>query len=351
MKIAIVFASNLWFAPYIQNYTRLLDDWGVNYELIYWDRFKEEPESPNVFSCLPSKSKLAKFKEYFQFANFVKRRIESVNFDKIIISGPQTALLLSSFLNIKYKGKYILDYRDLSIEQIPLLKWRYKRLLKNSYANVISSPGFAQYLPEGFSFIISHNFNITLVRTALSTSAQPYKSNPLRILTIGGIRDYSSNSEEILSLSNADNVILDFVGKGPAKESLENLANKIGAKNIFFSGYYKKEDEIDIIKKSTFINIYYPKIKSHSSALSNRFYNSLMLCRPMIVTKGGIQAYFAEKYKVGIVVDSADEILTSVEKWISEVDFNAYEKQCKTLLAEFLADDNQFRDAVYGFCH
>lgn len=349
MKIAIVFASNLWFAPYIQNYTKLFDEWSVNYELIYWDRFEEEQGNPNVFSCKISKGKYAKYPQYYQFAQFVRHRIESENFDKIIMSGPQTALLLRSFLTKKYKDKYILDYRDLSIEQIPILKWLYKKLLKCSFANVISSTGFKDYLPKGFDFLISHNFNIDLVKDALIATAKPYPTAPIRILTIGGIRDYSSNSEEIIALSNIENIKLDFVGRGPSTESLENLANEIGAKNVSFSGYYDKKDEADIVKNSSFINIYYPKIKTHISALSNRFYNSLMYCRPMIVTKGGIQGSYAEKYHVGIAVNSADEILPGIKEWIRETDFAEYERNCKILLVDLLKDYNHFKGVLHNF--
>lgn len=132
-------------------------------------------------------------------------------------------------------------------------------------------------------------------------------------------------------------------------EALEKLANEIGTKNITFTGYYEKKDEVDIVLKSSFMNIYYPKIKSHSSALSNRFYNSLMYCRPMIVTKGGVQGNYAEKYHVGISIDSADQILGEIKKWIETVNFVEYQENCKKLLEEFLNDYESFKESVYNF--
>lgn len=349
MKVAIVFASNLWFAPYIQNYTKLFDQWRINYELIYWDRFQEEPNKPNVFSYIPRKGRLTKFLDYYRFARFIKKRIISEKFDKIIMSGPQTALLMRSFLTQTYKGRYILDYRDLSIEQNPVMKWRYRKLLDNSFVNVISSPGFADYLPQGYKFLISHNFDIDHVKKALASDIPPFSHKPIKILTIGGIRDYSSNSEVIISLSNVENLQMDFVGKGSSKEALEKLANEIGAKNITFTGYYDKRDEAEIVLRSSFMNIYYPKIKTHSSALSNRFYNSLMYCRPMIVTKGSVQGDFAEKYQVGIAVNSANQILDEINGWVKNADFTQYQANCKKLLREFLKDYESFKESVFNF--
>lgn len=237
-------------------------------------------------------------------------------------------------------------FHAAALKQVPSCEFFPMEAVKT---NVISSPGFADYLPQGYKFLISHNFDIDLVKKALTTTVQPFSIEPIRILTIGGIRDYSSNSEEIIALSNVENVKMDFVGKGPSKETLEKLANEIGTKNITFTGYYEKKDEVDIVLKSSFMNIYYPKIKSHSSALSNRFYNSLMYCRPMIVTKGGVQGNYAEKYHVGISIDSADQILGEIKNWIETVNFVEYQENCKKLLEEFLNDYESFKESVYNF--
>ncbi len=100
----------------------------------------------------------------------------------------------------------------------------------------------------------------------------------------------------------------------------------------------KKNDEPHYILNSSFINIFYLRIKSHDSALSNRFYNSLIYRRPMIVTKGGIQGYYATKYGVGIAVDNADEVLPCIAKWNRSVDFKVYDDNCRQLLKSFIKD-------------
>ena len=62
----------------------------------------------------------------------------------------------------------------------------------------------------------------------------------------------------------------------------------------------------------------------------------------MIVTKGGVQGNYAEKYHVGISIDSADQILGEIKKWIETVNFVEYQENCKKLLEEFLNDYESF---------
>lgn len=231
---------------------------------------------------------------YFNFARFVKKTLLAGEYDKVVVFSPQLTIFLGGFLKKHYKGRYIVDYRDLSIEQKPLFGKLFKSVLRNSYANVISSPGFKNYLPTGIDYVVCHNFNEELVKQALQDKAEPYTGKNIRVLTIDALRK-DMNIEVIDALGNVDGVELSFVEKGVSSDYLEGYVKEKGYTNISFTGYYRKDDEADIIKSNTFINIVYPLIPSHISALSNRFYNSLIHKRPMIVTKNTIQGDYAEK--------------------------------------------------------
>lgn len=73
-------------------------------------------------------------------------------------------------------------------------------MLKISSINVISSPGFEKLLPDGHEYILSHNFDISLVRSAISQKCQLKKCDYFTVLTIGGIRDYEANVQVIDAL-------------------------------------------------------------------------------------------------------------------------------------------------------
>lgn len=349
MKIGIVVCANLWETPYVEIYRKILDKYSIPYELIVWDRDLSEVKEKNRFSRKPSRKRWAKFFDYFRYASFVKKIIRKENYDKLIILGQNCGIFLQPFLSKVYKGKYILDYRDLGIDSISVFKTRFKRLVADSGAVVISSPGFKQFLPANSDYYLSHNFNYEKVINTIGTDRPGYDANHIEVLTIGGIRDYSANSQVIESLANKEGVTLHFVGKGHAAEPLSNFAKEKSVKNIVFEGFYPKEREQEYIEKATFLNIFYPVIPSHITALSNRFYNSLLGCRPMIVTKGGIQAYYAEKYHVGIAVDSTENLIGDLKEWISNNKYKEYQKRCDKLLNLFVKDQVEFQSMVKKF--
>lgn len=346
-KIALITPNNLWVSPYVSIYIRLFEQWGIPYETISWNRegvnetgiqYNKKEKSRNMLKVLIS---------YYSFVGFVKKTIKRNNYDRLVIFTPQLGVFMESFLRKKYKNRYVFDYRDLSIEQNVFFKTPFKRLLSNSFVNVISSPGFKKYLPP-FDFVVSHNFNTEVVNNAIGRSVEPNKGDSIKVLTIGAIRE-DMNVEVIDALGDVDGFDLSFVGKGISAEYLEEYVNTKGYRNITFAGYYPKEEEPSIIKSHTLINIVYPLIPSHISALSNRFYNSLIYKRPMIVTKGTIQGDYARQYDVGLVIDDCKNLDKKIVSYLGNLDYNVYSKQCDFLLDVFLEENREFEKTIKAF--
>lgn len=352
MKVALIIPANIWFCPFLKIYTEYFDKLHVDYEVISWNRSNtvESGIQYNSPSDSKARSRFSLLISYARFASFVKKIIIKNRYDKLIVFTPQLGIFLHRFLKKKYNKRYIFDYRDLSIEQNRVFRKPFEKLLNNSYANFISSPGFLKCLPNNVDYNISHNFDISLVRECLSKQEMPSCiAQKIDVLTIGGIRDFSSNAEIIAALCNVEDVSMRFIGKGPSAEKLKTYANNIGCKNILFEGYYPKEKEKEYIKDCTFMNIYYPHVVSHITALSNRFYNALIYKKPMIVSKGGIQGDFVEQYNLGIAIEDCEDInikLHSFQKHFSPITFT---NNCNELLRSFLSDYDKFESILNGF--
>lgn len=348
-KVAILLPANVWFCPFVNIYTQILDELGISYDIINWDKTGNEDSASISYKGLVGNSSFRKLIGYWKFSKFIKRILKRNNYDKVIVFGSQIGIFCSSFLKKYYPSKYIFDFRDLSIEQKQIFKSSFEELLHYSYKNVISSPGFLKYLPSGFEYIISHNFILSEVKAALGKVDNPKIPPTIDVLTIGGIRDADSNIPVIDALGNDARYTLRFVGKGPAAAILEKHTNDKGYKNVSFKGYYKKEDEPDIIKTTQFLNIFYPNKISHITALSNRFYNSIIYRKPMITTKGQIQGDFCEKYNLGIAISDAAELNERLTYWLQNEDFEAYQSRCVSLLKSFLNDYDIFKETVVNF--
>lgn len=352
MKIALIIGNNIWFCPFLSIYTKLLKEWNVEYEIISWNRDGSEPsEGIQYNKPIKSQGRFTKFTPYLSYIRFVKKTIKKEKYDKLIVFSPQIAIFMFRFLRKYYSNSYIFDYRDLSIEQNRIFKYPFRSILKYSYANVISSPGFKRCLPNQFKYILSHNFNVDIVR---KTIAQPIKgpnelSQIVNILTIGGIRDYSSNVEIIKALANKPGFQLQFVGKGPAASLIQQYADEHNIKNITFVGYYPKEKEESFIVQCSCLNIFYPAIISHATALSNRFYNALIYKKPMIVTADSIQGDYVEKYQIGLALNDCKNLDKKINDWLQETDYTLFSQRCNALLTLFLKDYNIFFKTLSSF--
>lgn len=349
MKIALILPGNIWFAPYVRIYAKLLKQNSVDYSIISWNRDgKDEAEGFQYGEQLDVNNGSAGFKAYKGYVRFIKKTIKRERFDRLIVFGPQMTCLLGTYL-FGWKKKFIIDYRDLSIEQKPGLKQLFAFMTRLSYANVISSPGFKRCLPKR-DYLISHNFDAELVRQMIGkTEENGFNTEKgIDVLTIGGIRDYPSNIEVVKALANREGYTCRFVGKGGASQQIEKYCTENDVKNVRFSGFYKKEEEPGFIKEATFLNIFYPRIITHDTAMSNRFYNSLLFKRPMIVTKNTTQGDYAEQYGLGVAVENCTNLADEL-KCFAGNDFDEYASHCNQLLKLFLDDQERFENCMNAF--
>ncbi|MBQ2043485.1 MAG: capsular biosynthesis protein [Bacteroidaceae bacterium] len=350
MKIALILPGTIWYAPYVRNYTHILNENHVEHDIISWNRDGQDvKEGIQYEENIHVNNGSAGFFAYLRYVDFIKKTIRKNKYDKLIVFGPQMTCLLSLYLIREYCGRFIIDYRDLSIEQKPGLRQLFAYMIKQSYANVISSPGFKRCLPQR-NYYVSHNFNAVAVKSAIGTrDLNGFGSmNNIDVLTIGGIRDFSSNVQVVQALANRDDFLIRFVGRGGGAAQLASYCSEHQIKNVSFIGFYQKPEEAGYVQSSTFMNIFYPRVITHDTAVSNRFYNSLIYRKPMIVTKDTTQGDFAEKYNVGVALHNCHNLADELKSFMQQ-DYNAYAERCDKLLLEFLEDQARFEEMVREF--
>lgn len=133
----------------------------------------------------------------------------------------------------------------------------------------------------------------------------------ISILTIGQIRDYEANSLFIQSLNNASQIQLVFAGIGPASDRIIKYVESNKIRNTFFTGRYNKVDEAEIVMRHHLINSFFEQDINSNTLLSNRFYLSVLLCRPLIINEGSYQSILVKHYNFGLVL-KPDEINSEV---------------------------------------
>jgi hypothetical protein len=355
MRIGRLLPLNISFAPYLRIYTSILDQLPyVEYDIIYPDKkgLNEPAKYRFDLRIEDTEGKLKKMLYYWRYSHFIVRILKKEKYDKLIVFGQQVAIFIYRFLNREYKGRYIMDYRDLGLDQV--FKWAFRSVLQSCEYIVLSSPGFMKYLPERNDYVLSHNFDVNILLKSLADrKTQPYiltkQDGKINVLTIGSIRDYEQNSSVIAALANNSNFHITFAGRGDAVANLETFAKDRNVKNIIFTGYYDKSSEPEIISKSTFLNIFYPLRPTHETAISNRFYNSLMFRKPMITTIGTIQGDYTEKYGLGIAIENTVNLAEQLTDYYNHFDSMKFEEQRSLLLNKFKKDYDRFEQTVKLF--
>ncbi|GAB6958967.1 hypothetical protein JCM15754A_03020 [Prevotella aurantiaca JCM 15754] len=352
MKLGLLLPTNVFFCPYVRNYTDILDENNIQYDIIYADKRGLKEKAAHRFSRKigDNAHQITRLLYYLEYSSFLRRVIKKEQYDKLIVFGPQIAIFLKPFLKKHYKNKFILDYRDLSIEQ--KFKGTYNELMKLSALHVVSSPGFIKCLPNACSSILSHNFDINTLKRAINDHNPSYEldKGQIEVLTIGGIRNYEQNAAIIEALGDKEGFLVTFAGNGIDAHKLEEFTKERGYKNVAFSGYYDKKDEPSIIQKSTMINIFFPRILSHDTAMANRFYHSVFFRKPMITTADTIQGEYTKNYKLGLAITNTDNLAEEITTYLNTFDKEEYEENRKKILKDFYSDYKLFEEKVLAFC-
>lgn len=352
-KCAIIIGSLPEYAPFLIPYIEKLEYLEVQYDIICWNRLGHsytETESNIIMykhRTANEHSLFVRFKELFSFIRFCKKHISKNKYEKLFVYTLSTGLFLQPYLNKYYKNRYVFDIRDYSpLLRIPFTNNILAKLLKNSYGNVISSEGFKNWLPSNYKYIVAHNTNNDELFNQVSFKPiyEPYI-----VLTVGALRDFEANKQVIMSLKNDPRFLLVFAGDGIAYKPLLDFVNTQKINNVRFTGRYLKNEELDIVKKCDFINVFLPLDKLSSHLMTNRFYLAVNNRKPMIINDGCFQAEIAHKYNLGIIIKDRQNLKSELLHYIEEFDQQRFEKGCLDFTSLVVKEQGMFENFIEKF--
>ncbi len=343
------------FVPYVGNYLGIADNCKVGYDVICWDRRGDNPALPENYSVYshPTRDNYSKWKkllEIFGFYRFVKRRIRNTEYKAVFTYTIADSVLFESYLVRHYRGRYVLDIRDYS----PMVRSRFfkriiGKMLRHSAYNVISSEGFKDWLPTQFDYLVCHNTDIEKVRNSFESRSPKKDDDSISVLTIGALRDAGPNREVIDALGNKEGIRLQFVGDGKALPILVKHCEEHSVGNVSFHGRYQKDEEDGFVKQCDMMNIILDHDNFGRCLMSNRFYLSVRLRKPMIVNEDSFQAKQAAKYGLGLVVSDTSDLYERVVSYWKALDWQSYDSSCVRFLNDTYRDMIRFERVMADF--
>lgn len=345
--ILLIGGASLSASPYIYSYIEILEKNAIPYDFIFWNRDMHDIANypTNFFPynklCDNSIPRYRRICPMIHFKSFVKQQMKGKDYDAIIVFTIGTAFIIQNILK-KYKGKYILDIRDHS----PICKYdffnRVKKMIYNSSFTSISSHGFLEWLPKLSvnKYVVTHNTRKDLILKGLDSIEEDctIDINNLKILTIGQIRDFSTNVMLLSQLKNNPAITMLYAGYGATEQKLHLYATEQNVGNAFFVGRYKKEEEEDIVKKCDMINAMTGHDINSDSLMSNRFYLSVLYGKPMLVTENTYQAKLVKQYGLGVVIGKEKGLYSSIISYCNNFDQYNYYRGRREFLRKALND-------------
>ncbi len=341
MKALVIGSSNIKLMPYLFGYFEQLSKMKYDITLFYWDRDgkKDRPLPEDVKAVCFKENMKNYIPKFAKFRNFIKYRREALKvinaqqYDLIIISNAQFAVLLSDVLLKCYKKNYIFDYRDPSFERIGIYKKIVASIVLNSRATFISSDAYRKFLPKCGHLYIAHNITTTDLDHREIRRALPRETKIIRISFWGYIRDTEINLSLIKEIGNDNRFELHYYGRiEKTAEEILTYCKKSGVNNVHMHREYLPEERYDFIKTTDIIHNALDNIRGSNPRMTNKFYEGVIFYIPQFCTNGGFMGTEVVKHGVGIKIDFSVPFADKLYDYYKNINWVDFEKKCDNCL-------------------
>ncbi len=342
-------------APYSRNYMNILKESGVKYDLIGWRREEEiKYSSGNVYMYEGSTAKrfssaLLKILPSLGYRRFVKKLIKKKKYDKLIILTTQTTVILADVLLGKYRKKYIFDYRDRSYEYIKPYRALINALVNASDEMVISSPWFAELLTDKKNYIQAHNLQNEYLSYRKDKFEKKAPGEKIIAGYVGALRSYDYHKWLIDIFANDSRFEFHTYGCGDDCDKLAEYASQFD--NTFVHGGYREQEKYKIIDTFDMMCYNYPYNFVNDAAIANKYYDSLIMKKPMFVNPKTRLGDFIVRNGMGVGIDENDmNAADKIFDWYINADEEKFVRACDLCLDKYIKENKVFEEKIRKAC-
>ena len=338
--------------PYANFYLDQIDCSKHEVHMVYWNRdLKDEDLSryKNIhfhefrkfmLDSIPKREKLSSFWGYRQF---VLPILKSQKFDLIISLHTMPGIVLWDQLISRYRGKYIFDYRDHTLENNFVFGKMIKTFARNAKLVFVSSDAFRRYLPisEDVEVVTSHNILADSLKHRDDRKSSYKPNDKVRVSFWGLMRHTNHNKQIIDRIGNDSRFELHYYGRGlKIEDDLKEYCKQNNVTNVFFHGEYKPEERYDFINNTDIIhNSYFDE--NMMLAMSNKYYDGVIFRIPQLCMEGSFMAQRCLAKGVGCSLDPADpKYADRLYDYFTSIDQDSFDKNCDDDLEDIMNEYN-----------
>ncbi len=349
-KIAILSGVNIKHMTLISLYTDLLKRHGIEYDIIYMDKYGEDEPFDCAhkyrYTCIVKQDMPKPVKElkYMSFLPYAKRKLLEGKYDFVIVWNDVAIFQFGPFLARHFKGRYCLNVRDNMRYDDPLFAWRYRRCFANAAFNTTSSRGYLAFLPQNAEFLPIHSLNLAVLEGMRVHTSLRREGEPIRIGFVGYVRFYERNRKLLDAFANDPRFELHYYGKNASV--LQAYAEEKGIENTCFHDSFPVEDTAKYLEKIDVMNNLYGNDTANVRlAISIKTYHALYARIPILVCPDTYNAEYAEEAGVGFEIadEQIDQSLPDrFYRWYRGMSFERMDAACRLFLQRAQEDNQKF---------
>lgn len=340
MKVSIIAFNNLSKCPYIKPYVKICNDHNISCEVIFPNRENIEEKAEYPIKEIGWNTSLHKF---YNFLNFRKEVIAYLNQNTrefVVVLTTMPAVLLSDYLVRKYKGKYLVDIRDYTYENVLPYYLLEKYAIKHAAMNVISSPGFLKFLPDA-KYHLCHNVN----EEYRKEQSRAFRSSQKKCITIGyvGSIAYKEQCLALIKLVEKDSRFrFDLYGNEVGESCVTKYLSEHPCDRIRMFGPYQPCEKIAILSSVDLLfNAYGNGNNLLDYALSNKLYDSFFMRIPLLTSPHTSMSNEAGDFSFDIDFNN-DSTLDSLYEWYWQIDGDKFNDYSEQYMRNVFRDQDEF---------
>lgn len=353
-RVCIISRVPLFEAPYLDKYFNVIN----NFDLVIWNRYEginEECKKANkIFHYdkhvgleyrMPAHKKIL---GYVCFSRYVKNIIKKNKYDILIFFDLPIPIMMYKYLEREYKGKYIIDIRDVrNYFTNRFMEIVEKRLAHNSLAIVGTSPGHSRIVDKKDKFYILHNDQAILN----SDINKRRNERPIVISFVGVVRFYEEDLKIIDTLKNDMRYKIRFIGRNAEKYAAYLKENNIS--NVELKGEFKPCEINSFFSDTNLVMNLYGNSSDHVKfALSNKLYFAARNKIPILVNNDTYMAKMVSKYNLGIVLDySNDNVQEKIIKDYENINWESFDRSCVAFISMVEKDNALWSAMIKEACN
>lgn len=310
---------------------------GYDVHILAWDRDTDKKETSDFVQVADIQIPITRLgykasygeglknlRAYLSFQFHMRKWLKKNSFNVVHACDFDTAFFSKSIVKRK-KEKFVFDIFDFLFGEPKgllqkVIKKAQLRIIDHADTTIICTEERKEQIRGSSPRKLAVIHNTPASAQIRQCERKTEQTDKIKIAYVGILQDYRLLKEVAVAISETKNIEFHVGGFGKYEDYFAEIANQFN--NIHFYGRLTYEQTLSLENEcDIMLAIYDPAIENHRYAAPNKFYESLMLGKPVVMVKGTGMSQVVENNGIGVLIDYSKEgFIEGINKLIEQKD-------------------------------